>query len=222
MVHRREVNGEPIALGNHGALWGNAMTWWDHGTGSIWSQPLGEAIAGPLKGTTLELLPSTLTTWGDWKDLRPATVALDAPSSSSRFELDVMSIVVELEDESIAYPVPTLRSGSGLANSEVAGVPLAVVIEPGTDNWAVLSRQVGDKVVEFDLRDGVLVERDGPGRWEPIRGLPLEGSDQILDRLPGFTSFDSDYANFFPRGAFWISDGRLVLVDDRGPHELNE
>ncbi len=61
MVHRREVNGETLVFGVHGALWGNAMTWWDHSTGSIWSQPLGEAIAGPLKGETVELLPSQFT-----------------------------------------------------------------------------------------------------------------------------------------------------------------
>jgi hypothetical protein len=42
MVHRRELNGTVLVLGNQGALWGNAMTWWDHGTGSIWSQPIVE------------------------------------------------------------------------------------------------------------------------------------------------------------------------------------
>lgn len=62
-VHRRELDGEPVLFGNQGALWSNAMTWWDHQTGSIWSQPLGEAIAGPYKGRRLDLLPSTLTTW---------------------------------------------------------------------------------------------------------------------------------------------------------------
>ena len=82
MVHRREVDGEPIVLGNHGALFGNAMTWYDHETGSVWSQPTGEAILGPLTGTKLELLPSTLTTWGDWRDAPGMTpdVRMDASS----------------------------------------------------------------------------------------------------------------------------------------------
>ena len=43
MVHRRDLNGEVLVFGNQGALWGNAMTWWDHETGTVWSQPLGEA-----------------------------------------------------------------------------------------------------------------------------------------------------------------------------------
>ena len=41
LVHRREVNGETLTFGVQGALFMNAMTWWDHTTGSIWSQPLG-------------------------------------------------------------------------------------------------------------------------------------------------------------------------------------
>ena len=75
MVHRRELNGTVLVLGNQGALWGNAMTWWDHNTGSIWSQPIGEAILGPLKGARLELFPSTLTTWQSWLEAHPESLA---------------------------------------------------------------------------------------------------------------------------------------------------
>lgn len=71
MVHRREVDGEVLVFGNQGALWGNAMTWWDHGTGSVWSQPLGEAIVGPMKGDRLELMASQLSSWSTWKQEHP-------------------------------------------------------------------------------------------------------------------------------------------------------
>ncbi len=66
-------------LGNQGALLGNAMTWWDHDTGSVWSQPLGEAVMGPRTGDRLELMAAQLTSWGTWKEDHPSTVALDAP-----------------------------------------------------------------------------------------------------------------------------------------------
>ncbi len=81
MVHRRQIEGEALVSGVHGALWGNAMTWWDHDTGSVWSQPLGEAIAGRRKGQTVDLLPSQFTTWGAWLAANPDTLALDAPAS---------------------------------------------------------------------------------------------------------------------------------------------
>ena len=59
-MHDRRVDGETLVFGNQGGLFMNAMTWWDHKMESVWSQPWGRAIAGPLKGTELELIPSQL------------------------------------------------------------------------------------------------------------------------------------------------------------------
>ncbi len=219
MVHRREVNGQPIALGNHGALWGNAMTWFDHETGSVWSQPLGEAIAGPLKGTTLELLPSTLTEWSDWRDEHPDTFALDAPSTFAGFDLESMSVVVEFSEDSMAFPVPLVRR-VGVANEVIirtgdggGELPVAVVVQPEGDNWAVFSRTLDDRVVELALDAGVLVETGGDGRWDPFSGLDLGGSGENLDLLPGFTSFPADYTTFFPAGSVWQPSGTVTVQE---------
>ncbi len=221
MVHRREIDGRPIVLGNYGALFGNAMTWFDHETGSVWSQPRGEAIIGPLTGARLELLPSTLTTWGDWLENNPESFALAAPGDISGFAVDQLAVVVELGDASVAHPVPDVRQ-VGVANSTVGDVAIAVVVDPGTDNWAVLSRLLDDRTVELRLdgADGstaaggaVLIEVDGPGRWDPATGLGIDGTDQDLDRLPGFTSFPEDYVTFFPDGAFWRPDGPISVGD---------
>lgn len=219
MVHRREINGDAIALGNHGALWGNAMTWWDHDTGSVWSQPLGEAILGPRTGETLELLPSTLTRWSEWQELHPDTLALDAASSPRGFALDQMSIVVELAGESASFPVPLIQE-TGIINTALAGVPVAVVIEPGTERWAVFSRQVNNGVVRLGFDDGELYDLDGRGvglgqsdRWNAARGLALDRSNESLVLLPAFTSFQFDYWTFFPDGQVW--DGTQLVADDR-------
>jgi hypothetical protein len=220
MVHRREIDGRPIVLGNQGALWGNAMTWFDHETGSVWSQPLGQAIMGPLSGTRLELLPSTLTTWGDWTGDHPESLALDAPGGFSGFDLETMAVVVELGDDSVAHPVPDVRA-AGVANSTVDGVPVAVHLPPGTDNWVVVSRRLDDRVVTLTTEAGedgvaVLAELDGPGRWDPVTGLFRAGTDESLDRLPGFTSFPADYVTFFPDGAFWQPDGPVAVTGGGG------
>ena len=212
MVHRREVDGEAIVLGNHGALWGNAMTWFDHETGSVWSQPLGLAVAGPLRGTTLELLPSTLTEWGDWRATHPDSLAMDAPSQESGFDLETMSIVVEIGNDSMAVPVPSLRQTS-VANIVVDDAPVAVVIEEGSDNWVVFSRQLSDRVVELREENGRLVEVDGPGQWDLVLGLPEDADDETLAHLPGFTAFQNDYETFFPLGRFWQPDGPPIPVN---------
>lgn len=206
MVHRREVDGQAIVLGNHGALWGNAMTMWDHETGSVWSQPTGEAILGPLKGAKLELLPSMLTGWGEWKATHPETFALDAPSTQSGFDLERMAIVVELGEDSVAYPVETVRQVE-IVNSEVAGTPIAVWIDSERDSWAVFSRKLDDGIVELTIEGDALVAVGNDQRWDPATGLGIDGTEQNLDLLPGFTSFPRDYVTFFPDGAFWETSG---------------
>ncbi|MCP4309095.1 MAG: DUF3179 domain-containing protein [bacterium] len=205
MVHRRELNGEEIVLGNQGALWGSAMTWWDHETGSIWSQPIGEAIAGPLKGEHLELLASTLTTWDAWRTAHPETQALDIEGWRTAFDLSDMAVVVDLGTESTAYDIPALRQ-VGVVNDQVAGVDIAVVIDPNEDSrWVVFSRRLDDAVVDLDLTAEGLVDRDTGSVFDPFLGVGRSGplGDQTLDRLPAFTSFPEDYFTFFPEGTLW-------------------
>lgn len=76
LVHERRVDGAAAVFGNQGALYRGAMTWYDHATGSVWSQPLGAAIAGPEAGRRLALLPAQVTTWGEWRAAYPHTLLL--------------------------------------------------------------------------------------------------------------------------------------------------
>jgi hypothetical protein len=205
MVHRRELDGEPIILGNQGALWGNAMTWWDHETGSIWSQPKGEAIAGPLKGRTLELMPSTLTTWEAWSAAHPETAALDVHAWRTAFRLEDMAIVVDFDTEAAAYSIPELRE-VGVVNDVVAEVEVAVVIDADDPSrWAVFSRRLGDEVLEFELTSDGLVDTASGTVFDPFLGIGRSGplAGEALDRLPAFTVFRKDYTTFFPEGRTW-------------------
>lgn len=205
MVHRREVAGREIVLGNQGALFGNAMTWWDHDTGSVWSQPRGEAILGPRAGANLELLPSTLTTWRAWREAHPDTLALDAPGGRAGVGLEDTVIVVELAGAAAYYPVDELRR-AGVANDIVGGVDVAVVIDPADpDRWAVFSRRLDDRTVLLAVRDGELTDVDTGTVWDPVRGIgrdgPLEG--EVLDLLPGVPSFEGDVDTFWPDARRW-------------------
>lgn len=140
MVHRREVGGAEVVFGNQGDLWGNAMTWWDHDTGSVWSQPIGEAILGPRTGMQLELVASTLTTWEAWRTEHPATLALDVDGWRTGFDLASMAVVVDRGTAAAAYPIVRVRE-VGVVNDVVGGQPVAVVVHPDDpQRWAVFSR----------------------------------------------------------------------------------
>jgi hypothetical protein len=116
-----------------------------------------------------------------------------------------MAIVVNLGDESAAYRVTALRD-VGVVNDVVAGIEIAVVIDPTDDQrWAVFSRRLDDAVVELEIDSTGLVDSASGTVFDPFRGFGRSGryADQSLDRLPAFTSFPSDYVTFFPDGKTW-------------------
>lgn len=58
-------------------LYNGVFTMVDDETGSVWSHLDGRAIAGPLRGAELRLLPLQTTTWGAWLDEHPTSTTPD-------------------------------------------------------------------------------------------------------------------------------------------------
>ena len=75
-MHDRRIDGRTHTFGNQGALFMRAMTWWDHETQSIWSQPWGAALAGPLEGARLDMIPANIVPWSAWLKEHPDTQLL--------------------------------------------------------------------------------------------------------------------------------------------------
>lgn len=216
MVHRRTVEDEVLVFGNQGALWRNAMTWWDHSTGSIWSQPLGEALAGPRKGQRLELLASRFTSWRSWRDAHPDTLALDAPGDPTGFDLKDFYIVADFSVETRAYAISDVRK-VGVVNDTVGDVELAVIVDPTDDDrWAVYGRTVEDAgeriVVELIVDGTAITDRISGSAFDPATGRALDGPLEgvTLPRLPALTSFPGGgptkaliFDAFWPEGTVW-------------------
>lgn len=79
----RTVDGEETVFGVSGYLFRNDLVMYDEVTESHWSQILATAINGPETGATLDLVPSTLSTWGAWRDDHPDTRVLRPPPESN-------------------------------------------------------------------------------------------------------------------------------------------
>jgi len=78
----RRVDGQVTQFGVSGYLWRSDLVMYDALTDSLWSQILATAVRGPQTGQALELLPSTLTTWGTWRADHPDTAVLRPPPES--------------------------------------------------------------------------------------------------------------------------------------------
>jgi hypothetical protein len=79
----REVDGEATTFGVSGLLFRNALVMYDELTDSLWSQIAATAIRGERAGTELELVPSALTTWGEFRNTYPDGQVLMPPPVSN-------------------------------------------------------------------------------------------------------------------------------------------
>src|SRR5439155_1161397 len=65
-----------LSFGHEGILYENSFVMYDRKTESLWVHVTGRAVWGPLKGKQLEFVPSTVTTWSQWKAAHPRTLVL--------------------------------------------------------------------------------------------------------------------------------------------------
>lgn len=182
----------------------NAMTWWDHETLSIWSQPWGATIWGPLQGTTLDMIPVSLAPWGSWRDEHPDTLVLDTdklgvPFNQVQGPSDRFVIGAVLGDSIKAYRF-TDAVAEGIINDSLGPFHVVVYAESETRNVHVYVRATGDQMLTFTLRDGSLVDEETGTVWDPGRGVTIDGplKGMILQQVPYSSAFDWAWVDFYP------------------------
>ncbi len=200
-MHDRRIEGETYIFGNAGGLYKTAMTWWDHTTISIWSQPIGKALAGPLKGTELEILPSQMTSWKNWKTAHPETLAMTNSYSQLGFRRQKFSpefvIGVVLTDLAKAYYFDEIAVETVL-NDWIGEFP--ILIWAYNDDYRTYLRKVGGDTLTFRWDEGILKDTETGSTWDANLGLATEGplKRQALQPVPSLTAFDWAWEDFYP------------------------
>jgi len=202
-VHDRRIDGATYTFGNAGALVMNAMTWFDHETDSIWSQPVGLAFEGPLRGTQLELLPFQLTTWSNWFDNYPETLVMindvnRVGNARQGFRPDYVVALV-LDDTAKAFYYEDV-SEVGVINDSLAGTPVVVWAE--NNDFTAYVRQLGDQTLTFSLDGDNIIDLETGSIWDLRRGLAKKGplAGEGLQSVPSLSSYDWAYKDFYPQG----------------------
>ncbi len=151
-----DVSG-PLTFGVSGLLYNSDLILYDRETESLWSQILGQAIAGPLRGTRLRSLPLTHTTWGAWREAHPGSEVLSTDTGyarayrgdpyadyargpgllasvgarSRRYHPKERVLGVTLDGADKAYPFTELaRTGATLIRDRLAGSEILVRFDP--------------------------------------------------------------------------------------------
>jgi hypothetical protein len=205
MVHDRRIDGQSHIFGNAGALFMNAMTWYDHETESIWSQPWGRAIIGPYKGVELFLLPSQITSWGSWKAEHPETLAMinDVDRLGARQKFDPNFVIgLLLADRAKAFYYLDVAA-VGVVNENLGDIP--IFLWAGDNNFHAYVRQLDDQVLNFKIEGGALVDEETGSSWDLTRGLatsgPLKG--RSLQPVPSSSFYDWAWLDFYPETEFY-------------------
>ncbi len=208
-------------LGNQGALYMNAMTWWDWETESVWSQPWGTAIAGPLKGAALTLIPASVLPWDPWRSGHPDTSVLtnDLKGIFARRAvgpIDDFVIGVALQDDATAYRYEKAAE-ERVINDVIAENPVVVFVDPDTRDIKVYLRRAnavlpdGRRISEltFELDGGRIVDSETGSRWDSANGVAMEGplKGTLLQQIPYVSAFDWAWLDFFPHTKFYEGEG---------------
>jgi hypothetical protein len=236
-VYDREIDGTEYTFGVSGKLIMNVLVMYDRQTDSLWSQLLGEAVEGPLAGTKLTFVESLQTTWAEWKELYPETLALrksfrgnfDNYTSyyfsgsagvlgetrlDDRLNTKEFVVGVVLGDVARAYPFRLLNDEQ-VVNDELNGQPLLVVFDPESATGAVYRRDVNGQVLTFKLEtdggvDSIrLVDEETGTIWSAFTGEGLEGplAGTQLERVRSTSSFWFGWKDFFPSTSVYGAAG---------------
>jgi len=83
-VFNRTVDGQTVEFGTSGKLYNSNLVMYDRTSNSLWSQAVGQSIAGKHAGLKLEKIPFDVAFWKEWKQLYPDTKVLSRDTGSSR------------------------------------------------------------------------------------------------------------------------------------------
>ena len=116
------IDGRVLSFGVSGLLYNSDVLLYDRQTQSLWSQLLGQAISGPMKGQFLKMLPLTHTTWSDWRARHPATLVLSPDTGQPRpYARDPYAGYASSEE--IMFPV-AFRSAGFHPKERVLGIKI--------------------------------------------------------------------------------------------------
>ena len=221
----RLPDGTHHTFGTSGLLYRSNKLMFDRETLTLWSNLTGEAVLGKLadRPFRLEMLPMTLTTWGEWKSLHPDTtvVELDAeygakwgyrylPGSADQRRAGVSFPVwaksrllperaevygLRSGDRAKAWPIERVLREQ-VVNDRLGDLELVLVGNP--ESGAVRAYRRDGRVFRTSAASGDL--RDESDRvWRITEEALVSDGAAPLPRVPGHVALWFAWFGFFPQ-----------------------
>lgn len=158
IAYHRRLGDRTLDFGTSGKLYNSALVMYDRQTESLWAHYTGQAIAGALTGSQLELIPMATVAWETFLDEHPNGLVMtrpggfgrsygtnpyvnyDTPSGSptffggtpdDRLPPQTRVLVIRHSGASVAVQLDTLSS-AGVLPLNLGGTPVVALHLPGT------------------------------------------------------------------------------------------
>ncbi len=216
-VYKRELDGEELNFSVDPKVYNNNALLIDNQTESLWLQMRGMAISGDKIGAQLELYPSTIISWIDWKELYPHGEVLSTSTGYDRdytkhpytsydtaktifFPLNEINehlsskwwvSGVELESGTMAFS-QTILKGRGVVNEDVNGTKITAFYDNENDQVRIYSPILNGQELTFsyDFENGVIIDDQSASMWTN-QGVAISGEfkGSKLERIASQNSF---------------------------------
>jgi hypothetical protein len=221
-------------FGTSGLLYRSNKMMFDQATQTLWLQMTGEPVLGPLarNPAPLDMLPATLTTWGEWKTLHPETTVLALSAAfGARWGYRYTPGAADLARDGVAFPL-WKRSRLLPDGEEVFGLRVLDHAKAWPVSKVAAETVIDDRLGDTDLvllgnpdsrsvrayrRNGrtfhagsapgtVRDEADRPWRVTEESLLPPPGlaGGAPLPRLPGHAALWFAWYGFHPQTEVWV------------------
>ncbi|MEO0447439.1 MAG: DUF3179 domain-containing (seleno)protein, partial [Verrucomicrobiota bacterium] len=211
IVYARAVEGQDLRFQVAGFLWKRSLVMRDLETGTLWSHLLGRGMEGHHEGMPLEMLPATMTTWGDWRESYPSTTVLAMERTAERYRKHAWKRarsfvfgVPHPEDsrETVAVSLELLQK-EGVVTLETQGGRRIVVTHDGRGGSIqafVAEREGEDLELREADRSGHMIDPRSGDRWDRRTGKLLRDEAVQLQKVAGTISFRAAWEAFYPEG----------------------
>jgi len=193
IVYSGDINGKPHQFGVSGLLYNSDVLLYDKQTQTLWSQILSKGVSGKLLNSTLEIIPSSHTSWQVWRKKHPKTQVLSTDTGFKR-DYSRSPYAGYTKNSSTYFPVafkskryhPKERVVGVTLNGKSKAYPFAELAKIG--GFVLKDTFSGQQLsIEFDVenRDAVVKNKAG-------------------DILPTVNSFWFAWYAFHPKAAVFV------------------
>lgn len=199
----RVVDGKVHTFGVSGFLYYNNLVMYDHRTNTLWSQMLAQGIKGAQRGQFLAILPSFMSSWGEWKTSHPDTRVLSAVQMGNDIDivdpyvgyygsgsagitgwanpnelLGPKELVVGLVAGASARAYPSqLLQELLVINDSLDNFPVLISFDEGHGTTHAYHAQVAGQILSFipGPEPGMMVDEQSGSIWRIGPGIAIEG-----------------------------------------------